>query len=211
MDKEKIRQLRSKANIPLAKAIELLRLTNNNIEQAEQLFHQQNIDFIVESTDVEMDLAKQHYQQFDKNAEKAIQKIQQDIKEQEFLKAIITTRDDKIRHREIGFDFYAEDENCESYRQPNNQTFIPDKDFSYIIAEFRKVFPIYDYWSQSEQDNFEVCWQNTFDKQTCQAISNLIRKLTHDDPKVLQFFQDVSDWLDERLIYAHHIVVEGNL
>lgn len=44
MNKQKIHQLRSKTNIPLAKAIELLKLTDNDIEQAEQLFHQQNID-----------------------------------------------------------------------------------------------------------------------------------------------------------------------
>ena len=211
MDKEKIHQLRSKINIPLAKAIELLKLTDNDIEQAERLFHQQNIDFIVEKTGVAIILAQENYRLFESNIEKSIAKIDHDIKREMHLRRIITMRDDKIRHNEVGFRIYAEDEHCEEYNILDNYTFIPDYDFAYIIGEFKNVFPIYDFWTESEQDKFEVCWHNTFDKPTCQQISQNIRNLKHDDPKVLQFFQDVSDWLDERLTYAHHIVVEGNI
>lgn len=211
LNHQKINELRSKINIPLAKAIQLLKHTDNSIPKAIALFHQGNLAEICNRTECDFNRANELYMLFNYDMEKVINKIKQDNQHQETLKRIITIRDDKIRHREIGFDFYGEDENCNPYSQVDNFTFIPDADFSYIIKEFKKVFPIYDYWSQSEQDQFEICWHNTFDKPTCQKISQNIRNLKHDDPKVLQFFQDISNWLDERLTYAHHIVVEGNI
>lgn len=208
MDKEKIHQLRSKTNIPLAKAIELLKLTDNDIEQAERLFLQQNIDAIMEKTGSDFDLAEKYYTFYNGNIEKAIDVITGILRFRKITKIFEYTGG---YQQGAGFTIFGEDENLEKYEVEDNQAFLPFDDFRLIESEFKAVFPLYNLWFKEVENSFDPCSANTFDKPTCQQISQNIRNLKHDDPKVLQFFQDVSDWLDERLIYAHHIMVEGNL
>lgn len=203
---QKIKQLRSLIPCPLDRALALLKQSKGDIEQAITIFHQQNVEEIMAKFDCDKATAENFYAMFGLN----FNKIQAKVDEIAHLQRMITMRADKIRHNEVGFTLYPEDENCNRYPIKGNYTFIPVDDFALIIDFFRAEFPIYDFWCQETQERFEVCWHNTFDNAICQRISKNIRKQSTEHPKEKAFFIAVADWLDERLSYAHHIVVEGN-
>lgn len=203
---DKIKQLRSVIPCPLDRPLALLKQSDGDIEQAIAIFHQQNVEKIMAKFDCDAITAEKFYATFGLN----FNRIQAKVDEIAHLHRMITMRADKIRHNEVGFTLYPEDENCDPYPIKGNYTFIPTDDFALIIDFFRAEFPIYDFWGQTTQDKFEVCWHNTFDNATCQRISQHIRKQSSKNPKEKAFLTAVADWLDERLAYAHHIVVEGN-
>lgn len=208
MDKEKIQKLRLNIDIPLTKAIELLKLTDSDIERAERLFHEQQIDFIVEKTDCVRSIAEEFYQNYNGDWEKAVNKIKSILHFQKIHKIFDFIGD---CHYGAGYRIFGVDENSQELDIEDNITFLPLEDFRLIQSAFEDVFPVYNLRLEEIEVYFDPFFANTFDRPTCQQISQNIRQLKHDDERVLQFFQDVSDWLNERLIYAHHVVVEGNL
>lgn len=205
MNKEKIQQLRSKINIPLAKAIELLKLTDNDIEQAEKLFHEQNIDELVSSIEnCEYDVAKKYYDYCNFNMEKAKEKIQDYYDFVELKNSIITTREDKRRYREMGFDISSFDKE----RSLLKFTFIPFYDITEeLLQVLNKHYP-------SELNDgytrLDMTAHNYFSAKEIKQIILGLRNIKADEVYEL-FYHQLADWFEAEIHHSNDILIYGNI
>lgn len=205
MDNEKIKILRNKITIPLDVTIQLLKKNNGDINICEQEFHNNNIEKISITTECDFDTARENYALCHYDITKSIERIN-------VRPVIITTRDNPSPRNEIGFILWPEDKNGECYKTTKrNDAFIPTTDFDYVINEFKTVFPLENPWNKEMEESFDVCGHNYFDKSTCRIIVDAISPTKKDELKVAKFKAELTEWLNDKLVYAEYIVVYGNL
>lgn len=196
-----IQTLKAKINCSTKDALALLKNSNNDIEQAITLYHQQNIQAIIEKTNCDDELANKYYQFFQHNPQKAIKKIQELQYHDVFIHKIITTRDDKRRYREAGFEIYikSKDEN-HWYNNAEDHIFIPVKDVWLIEPIFAKYC-----------DNFDYTFYNEYNHKAILGIIDELSLLKDDDKTVMAFYQEVIDWLKQKSKPDNIIEIYGNI
>lgn len=205
MDSEKIKILRNKITIPLDIAIQLLKKNNGDINASEQEFHSNNIREISITAECDPDTARENYELCQYDITKAVERIS-------LRPVIITTRENPLLRNEIGFSLWPENEDGENYKTvKRNDAFIPTADFDYVINEFKSVFPLLNPWNGYIEDGFDTCGHNFFDRNTCRIIIDRIMQTKTDELKIAQFKNELIEWLNDKLIYAHYITVYGNL
>ena len=206
MKKEKIKELRKIISIPLKKAIELLRKNNGDILASEVEFHNHNIKNISQITECDEEIVKKEYEICKYDVKKTIDRINA-------REVIITTRIDRIRCNEIGFELWPMNAEGEEYKTvKRNDIFIPTADFDYIIEVFKSVFPQKDPITKNIQNYLYPCGFNHFDKSTCKLILEKIDQIGFNNkPEIEHFIKEVKEWFEDKLKYADIIAVYGNL
>ncbi len=117
---------------------------------------------------------------------------------------VLTTTPNK--YNKIGFIFFVENE---QHNDKGINLFIPTEDFDYIIDIFRQTFPLKDNEGDFQQ-NFEVCWENYFDKETCYKIIEKLAKIENENIQKC-IIKDLIEWIKSQLWHNNWIIVEGNL
>ncbi|MCL9806556.1 hypothetical protein NAT51_13555 [Flavobacterium amniphilum] len=205
MDNEQIKILRSKIAVPLDIALTLLKKNNGDIQACEQEFHHNNIHEISVAAECDFETAKESYTLCKHDKTKTIEKINS-------KQVIITTGENPTSRNEPGFILWPEDKNGTPYKTvKRNDAFIPASDFDYIIKAFQSVFPLHDSWNNTIEEHFDVCGDNYFDKEICSVILKKMSQLEINDPEVIKFIKEVTNWFNDKLNYADYIVVSGNL
>lgn len=195
-----IQILKAKINCSTKDALALLKNSNNDIEKAIDLYHQQNIQAIIEKTNCDDDLAYKYYQFFQNNQQKAIQKIQELQCHDVFIHKIITTRDDKRRYREAGFEIYIKSELRDWRSHLEDYVFIPAEDAWLINPVFAK-----------HCDDFDPYFTNHINHQIILAVIDELSLLKDDDKTVMAFYQEVIDWLKQKSKPDNIIEIYGNI
>lgn len=90
-----IQHLKNLTHCTTPQALQLLKQANNDVAQAEQLFHEQNLSFIQEQADCERELAEKFYRMCDFDVAKAIEKTQDWLFHARISQSVITTAEDK--------------------------------------------------------------------------------------------------------------------
>ncbi len=202
---KRLKTLRKKIDIPLDKALELLKKHDGDIALCEHAFHTDNIEHIAMLTQCDEATARENYLLCEYDVQKAMDKIHQ-------KKVIITMRENKQSRPEIGFVFWPEDKEGRTYKTlKRNDMFIPTDDFDVVIEAFRAVFPIKNPYTQSIEEEFDVCGTNVFDVQTCRQIIQKMGEIECKDAIHQQFITELVTWLEDKLTYAEYIIVYGNL
>ena len=203
MDNEKIKILRSRIAVPLNVAVELLKKNNNDVLLCEQEFHDINIQTISQKAECDYKMANESYALCNYDIVKAIERINQ-------KQVIITTG--YTTDSKIGFVLWPENAAGEFYKTAKrNDVFIHTEDFDIILKEFQSVFPLKNPWNNDIEDKFDPVGNNFFDNKTCRIIVEKISYIKNDDEKVQFFLKEVTNWLEDKLMYADYIVVYGNL
>lgn len=196
-----IQTLKSKIDCSTKDALALLKNSNNDIEKAIDLYHQKNIQAIIEKTHCDDNLAHKYYQFFQYNPQKAIEKIQELQYHDVFIHKIITTRDDKHRYREAGFEIYIKSK---------------DKDYWYDSAEDHIFISMKDVWLiepifSKYCDDFDYTFYNRYNHQAILAVIDDLALLQDDDKTVMDFYQEVIDWLKQKSKPDNIIEIYGNI
>lgn len=196
-----IQTLKTKINCSTKDALTLLKNSNNDIEKAIDLYHQQNIQAIIAKTHCDDNLAHKYYQFFQHNPQKAIEKIQELQYHDVFIHKIITTRDDKHRYREAGFEIYIKSK---------------DKDYWYDSVEDHIFIPMKDVWLiepifSKHCDDFDYTFYNRYNHQAILAVIDDLTLLKDDDKTVMAFYQEVIDWLKQKSKPDNMIEIYGNI
>lgn len=195
MEPQKIKSLRKKLSIPLKEAIELLKKHNGNIEACEKEFHDEKINEICEAVECDKDKAKNTYEKFNFNKEKAIKEINNEQK-------ILTIENRKIAKNAIGFILWFEDDNGEQFKtKKRNDIFIPTEDFDYIKEEFES----------NCSENFSITFNNYFNRNECKLILEALEKKNSINQNQDKFLNDLKHWINENLKFVDTLVVYGNL
>ncbi|GGF19908.1 hypothetical protein [Flavobacterium limi] len=203
MNTESIKALRSKISIPLNKAIELLKKNKGDVELSEKDFHNENIIEICKITDCDEETARKEYQIHDYDLIKAVEKINQKP---------VRIGTDKFLDSKIGFILWPENENGELYKTTKrNDAFIATEDFDLVLEIFESVFPMQSPWNNTIEDQFDRIGNNFFDNKTGLLILGKITEIKSNDLGENRFLRELIEWLDDKLSYAHYIVVYGNL
>lgn len=195
-----IQTLKTKIDCSTKDALALLKNSNNDIEKAIDLYHQQNIQAIIEKTNCDDDLAHKYYQFFQHNPQKAIEKIQELQYHDVFIHKIITTRDDKRRYREAGFEIYIKSELRDWRSHLEDYVFIPAEDAWLINPVFAK-----------HCDDFDPYFTNHINHQIILAVIDELSLLKDDDKTVMAFYQEVIDWLKQKSKPDNIIEIYGNI
>lgn len=201
VDAAAIQALKKQIACSTKQAMDLLKNTHGDIEQAIAVFYQENIADIIKRTTCDKETAKQYYDFFNHNKEKAIKKIKELQNHDEFIHQIITTREDKRRYREAGFELYIQSKDNHDYYDTNDDyVFIPVPD-CWLISDILA----------KHCDDFDYTFFNKFNHQAILNIIYDISLLTNDDKKVMQFYQEVIAWFKEKSSPDNSIVMYGNI
>lgn len=90
-----LQQLKQRINCSSPVALQLLKQTDNDLAKAEQLFHEQNLDFIQQQANCDRELAEKFYHRCQQNVEEAIAQTTGWILHGRISKSVITTADEK--------------------------------------------------------------------------------------------------------------------
>jgi len=205
MDSDKIRELRNRIAIPLDIALNLLKKNGGDVFASERDFHNDNIKEIVAIAGCDDQTARESYTFCNYDKVKAIEKINS-------RPIILATKENPIPRNEIGFLLWPENKEGQHYKTTKrNDAFIPTADFDHILKEFESVFPLENSCSKDIIKCFDVCGYNYLDNTTCRIIIERMSQSKTSKPEVAKFKEDVINWLNDKLKYADHIVVYGNL
>ncbi|STZ55425.1 Uncharacterised protein [Moraxella lacunata] len=146
-------------------------------------------------------MLKKYYEFFHQDKEKAIKKIQELQDHDKFIHHLITTREDKRRYREPGFEFYIKSK---------------DKNYHYDTNDDCVFIPMPDCWLISDIlakhcDDFDYTFFNEFNHQAVLNIIHEISLLTDNDKQIMQFYQEVIAWLEEKSKPDNIIEMYGNI
>lgn len=86
-----------------------------------------------------------------------------------------------------------------SYQVDDNHTFIPIDDAKYLQTAFESI------------TDFDYCDVELINNSKCQQLIENVLTLQNDDPAVMLFYQQFTNWLIQRASYAHYIVISGSL
>lgn len=196
-----IQTLKAKIDCSTKDALALLKNSDNDIERAINLYHQQNIQAIIEKTHCDDELAHKCYQFFQHNSQKAIEKIQELQYHDVFIHQIITTRDDKRRYREAGFEIYIKSKDKDYWHDHvEDHIFIPMKDVWLIEPIFSK-----------HCNDFDYTFYNQYNHQAILAVIDELALLKDGDKAVMAFYQEVIDWLKQKSKPDNIIEIYGNI
>ncbi|GAA3759231.1 hypothetical protein [Flavobacterium ginsengiterrae] len=203
MNSENIKILRSKISIPLNKAIELLKKNNGDVELSEKDFHNENIIEICKTTDCDKETATKEYQICNYDVVKTIERINQKP---------VKIETGKYSAEKIGFVLWPANEEGHFFKTAKrNDAFIPWQDFEIVITVFESVFPFQNYKYDRIEDGFDRVGHNFFNKKTSEIILEKLKIIEGKDEQEKAFLAELINWFDDKLTYAHHIIVYGNL
>lgn len=85
-------------------------------------------------------------------------------------------------------------------------------DYNELLRYIKPVFPVDDPITGERQQSFDVCFDNWLDRKTCEIIvENILIDIENiNDEKQAKFYMDFISWINEQLLWADIIVVEGN-
>lgn len=201
MSLQKIHALKAQIPCSTAHALALLKNSDGDITKAVDCYHQDNIANIMNDTGCNKIMADKYYHFFAHNKQRAIHKIKELQSHEQFIHKIITTRDDKRRYREAGFEIYIKSNNEHHwYDDIDDYTFIPAPD-CFLIGDILT----------KHCDGYDFTYFNEFNHQAVQNIIHDIVLLTNDDKKIMQFYQEVVVWLKEKSKPDNIIQIYGNI
>lgn len=204
-----VQQLKQKIHCSSPMALQLLKETNNDLNKAEQLFHQQNIVFIQQQTNSDKALAEKYYHFCNNNVEKAILSAKGWIFHERVTQCVITTFDNKNFHDYLAcFILTAMDEHHNRIMalKTIEQTFtiIPIEDvWNYL---YNKEVNIFDF-----DKNFDPYCENYLNLEQIDKLIKNLENLTHDTLKVVAFYQELITWLTNCKKYAYTLEIFGNI
>lgn len=205
-----LQQLKQRINCSSPVALQLLKQTDNDLAKAEQLFHEQNLDFIQQQANCDRELAEKFYHRCQQNVEEAIAQATGWILHGRISKSVITTADEKYSahpHR-LCFILTARDKNDSRIMDidtiEQTYTIIPIEDvWEYLYNKEVNVFDFH--------DDFSPYFDNDFSLEQIDTLVKNLQNLTHTDPKVMKFYQELMDWLINCKKFAHHLQIYGNV
>lgn len=128
------------------------------------------------------------------------------------MRAVFLTIGEKSKRRnEIGFKLSCMQHVPDKGSKEVGYAFISADDFDYIEDAFRSVFPLNNFITGELQKDFEVCYENYFDGDSCKAVIARIREIKVQDAGIIEFKEAVANWINMQLIAADYLIVEGNL
>lgn len=206
-----IQHLKNLTHCTTPQALQLLKQANNDVAQAEQLFHQQNLAFIQRQAECDRELAEKFYRKFDKfdyDTQLVVRNIQGWRIGERVRQCVITTDYDYLYPFRACFIFTVMDKNNNRIRDLDNleklYTIVPIEDvWDYLYNEEINMFDFY--------EDFDPYFGNDFSlDQVDKLIANLDQAV-HADPKVMAFYQELKNWLIECKPFAHHLEIYGNV
>jgi hypothetical protein len=209
MNKKKLKAFREKVDIPLIEALSLLKQNNDDIEQSIAMFHQNRLNEICLTTGCDETLARAYYTNpvYQHNIEKIIEKI--DELNQHPIKLTIDENPKYVS--KVGFFIWAEDENLDAIQDEQNKTyFIPQDDFIYVIEVFKSLFPLLNPLRNEFECSFDVCSDNYFDHNAVQKVVLMLRAMSFEDIKIMNFLEQLACCLEEKVQIGTYVVVFGN-
>ena len=201
---QKIKQLRERLSISVTEAKALIEDNNGNILAAEKEFHKHNINTICRLAECDDTEAKKYYELYKFDIEKAVKKITGKL-------TFLTTTSSQSLEK-IGFVLWAENDKLDAYETLYDKSiFIPSKDFDYVIAIFKSVYPLYYEDTDETANSFDIKGKNFFDNKTCRILIEKMSKIKTSDHNVELFLRELIKWFNSKIRYAEYIVVYGNL
>lgn len=199
---ETIKKLREELHLPLKIAMELVKEYGEDFEICQEKYHQNQISSIAQTTECDVNTARDYYIKYQYDVEKTIRKIRERVV--------------KIRVDEgvppvypYGFQLYSLDSEGNFPNENNHFIFIHSEDFEWIWDAFELVFPVE--FEGDMQHRFDATGSNYFGRKEVRQIISYLRNMKFDDEKVKIFAQKVADWLEKQLQYAQTIEVYGTL
>lgn len=201
---QEVKILQQQVPVSMSQALKLLRNANGNVSLALEQFHQENIARICEETECNPVLAREFYEKWNYNPEKAIVKI--------LKKPVVFTTSSSQDKSKIGYVIYGLDENFDSFSGKKGiSAFISEADFEYIKSEFQAFYPRINPLFDEMEEEFNATSDNVFDRQICLEIIEKLQQKVFDSENVTKFVNDLLWWLRKQLEYAHYINFYGNL
>lgn len=203
-----VQQLKQQIHCSSPMALQLLKEANNDLNKAEQFFHEKNIAFIQQQANSDRILAEKCYHLCEYNIEKAIKRTKDWIFYERITQCIITTFDNKNSHDYPAcFILTAIDKDNKKIMdlETIEQTFtiIPIEDvWDYLYNKDINVFDFDKYFAPY----FENCLSL---EQVDKLIKNL-ENITNNNPKVMTFYQELANWLTNCKKIAHSLAIFGN-
>lgn len=201
--KEQIQTLRQSLSISLNRASDLLKQAHGDTLSAQTLYHDEQIAHIAHMCQCDINLAREQYERYQHNAEKAIAEINS--------RPLFFSIDNRpFPKRCVAFFISAMDEDFEPFAN-EKILMVSMEDFACMADEFETAFPLYQPLFDEVQQGLDYTSRNIFDNDTCKNIIARLRLKTYDDPKTQAFVNQVLAWFDEKLSYAPYIELDGNL
>ncbi|GIJ93720.1 hypothetical protein [Capnocytophaga stomatis] len=201
---QEVKILQQQVPVSMAQALKLLKNANGIVPLAVEQFHQENINHICEETECNLVLAREFYEKYNYNAEKAIAEI--------LKKPVVFASSVGQDNSKIGYVIYGLDENFNSFSGKRGvSAFISEADFEYIKSEFQAFYPRINPLFDEMEEEFNATSDNVFDRQICLEIIERLQQKVFDSENVTKFVNDLLWWLRKQLEYAHYINFYGNL
>lgn len=201
-----IQQLKTLTQCSTPQALQLLKQSNDDVKQAEQLFHQQNLVFIQQQAECDRELAEKFYRMYDFDVKKSIENADAWIRNGIYNRSIITTRENKYNENEHALVIYAENEHNQMVRDreliAKTWVCIPLNAGSELLIRNPNLLGFYD-WQHGEYNYFSLA-----------DVDKLIKNLDNikvSDSIEQAFYQELKNWLIECKPLAHHLIFEDLL
>ena len=92
---------------------------------------------------------------------------------------------------------------------------IYDTDYSELLLEYlKKVYPFQNPITEELETKFDECFENLIDKKNWELILNHIKQgmvINKPFKKEIGFYLKFIEWIEDKLLTADFILVEGNL
>ncbi len=209
MDREQLKKLRQRIDIPLQDAIRLLKQENGNIDAAIHLYRQQCIELIVEKLKCSPQSAQSYYVHYGLQFDKMLMSRQRRVAPLVVLSADI----EHPAYPHIGFDIWAEDENFNEVKsQPERRYFMYLDEFNQVLDIFNSVYPQIHPRSLQLEHQFDACFDNYFDHVTLhKIILQLQQRALQPDVKQQIFITQLVECLEQKMQLGCYVVLDGNL
>lgn len=90
-----------------------------------------------------------------------------------------------------------------------------DTDYSKLLLEYlKKVYPFQNPITEELETKFDECFENLIDKKNWELILNHIKQgmvINKPVEKEIEFYLKFIEWIEDKLLTADFILVEGNL
>lgn len=210
-----VKTLRTQIHCSITQAVTLLKQTDNNVDKAISLFHQQNLERLCKDTGSNLELAQKYYANFHQDIEKTQKKLEELMYRQRKKARIFTLREDKTwKYGDIVFSLYGIDD--------DDQMVFSEQDYSIEQADFVYIEPAFHFLSDhiSFSERYEL--EPHHIKQVIKSITELNN--THYRPKneptqythltndVIEAFRcQIIEWLKKHVDCVSYIVIDGHL
>lgn len=200
-----IQQLKTLTQCSTPQALQLLKQSNDDVKQAEQLFHQQNLAFIQQQAECDHELAERFYKMYDFDVSKAIENADAWICNGIYNRSIITLGEDNPMTNGHCLLIFAENENNQRImeRELLAKTWVCiSLCAGRLLVQNSHLLEFY-HWRHGECNYFSLA-----------DVDKLIENLDNikvSDPIEQTFYKELKDWLINCKPHAHHLIFEDLL